>query len=69
MMDFTMSIASMAMDMKAAQFAQDYAVSLTSKVMDTQEQLAANEIREMMPQAPQVPEIQIPKGEFIDVYA
>ncbi len=61
-----MSIARMAMDMKASQFTRDYATSLTKKVMDTQEELAVNEIQNLMPQ---VPQIQIPKGEFIDVYA
>lgn len=59
------SIASMAMDMSAANFATNYSLSVTKKMMDTQE-LAAQELLNMLPDqaAPM-----IPKGDFIDVYA
>lgn len=55
------SIASMAMDMKAAQFATEYSLAVTKKVMDTQE-LAAQEMIEMLPPTQ-------PMGDFIDTYA
>jgi len=55
------SIAAQAMSMSAASFAQQYSVSVQKKVMDTQE-LAAQEILEMLPQQP-------PMGQHIDVYA
>jgi|GEM_PF-6456518 len=49
--------------MSMAQFAQQYAVSMQKKAMDTQE-LAAEEILEMLPQNPSPM-----KGQYIDVYA
>lgn len=55
------SIAGMAMDMQAAQFATNYSMAVTKKMMDTQE-LAAQEMLTMLPPTPG-------KGEFIDVYA
>ena len=66
--DMMSSIAGLAMDMKAAQFAQNYNVSLTRKIMDTQEEVAAQMVEQMLPpEAAIVP--QVPKGEFLDVYA
>ncbi len=57
------SIASMAMDMSAASFATQYSLSVTKKMMDTQE-LAAQEMLNMLP------DIQsLPKGQYIDTYA
>lgn len=55
------AIAGMAMDMSAAQFSMDYSIAVTKKMMDTQE-LAAQELLQMLPPAPA-------KGEFIDTYA
>lgn len=49
--------------MSMAQFEQQYAVSVTKKAMDTQE-LAAQEILEMLPETPAPA-----KGQYIDVYA
>ena len=59
-MELSNDIAALSMSMKTEQFMQDYSVSLTKKVMDTQE-LELQAIEQMMPT--------IPKGEFIDVYA
>lgn len=58
------SIASMAMDMSAATFATNYSMSVTKKMMDTQE-LAAQELLNMLPDQAAM----VPKGDFIDVYA
>ncbi len=55
------SIASMATDMKAAQFATNYSLAVTKKMMDTQE-LAGQELLNMLPSTPGM-------GEFIDTYA
>lgn len=55
------SIASMAMDMSAAQFANQYSISVTKKMMDTQE-LAGQELLRMLPSAPGL-------GQYIDTYA
>lgn len=55
------SIAGMAMDMQAAQFATNYSMAVTKKMMDTQE-LAAQEMLAMLPPTQGM-------GEFIDVYA
>ena len=63
-MDMMTDIAAMAMDMKAAQFQQNYSLSVAKKAMDTGEEMAETLINDMMPQVPQ-----IPKGEYIDVYA
>jgi len=57
------SIASMAMEMSAAQFAQSYSISVTKKIMDTQE-LAGQELLNMLPATPAPA-----KGNYIDVYA
>ncbi len=54
-------IAAQAMSMKSAEIAQSYSIAMTKKTMDTQE-LAAQELLEMLPQAPA-------KGQYIDVYA
>ncbi len=62
-MDFTTEIAAMAMDMKAAQFQQNYSLAVTKKAMDATE-TAMQEMIDMMPEIPAPP-----KGEFIDVYA
>ena len=45
------SIAGMATQMSAAQFANQYAISVTKKMMDTQE-LAAQEMLTMLPPTP-----------------
>lgn len=55
------SIASASMNLSAAKVAQQYSISVTKKVMDTQE-LAAQELLEMLPQQP-------PMGQYIDTYA
>ena len=55
------SIAGAAMDMSAARFSVEYAMAVTKKMMDTQE-LAAQELLEMLPAAPSM-------GQYIDVYA
>ena len=57
------SIASMAMDMSAASFATNYAISVTKKMMDTQE-LAGQELINMLPDMPAPA-----KGAYIDTYA
>lgn len=57
------SIAGMAMEMKAASFANSYSIAVTKKMMDTQE-LAGQELLSMLP------DIQsLPKGQYIDTYA
>lgn len=55
------SIVSSAMEMKAEQFAVQYSMAVTKKVMDTQE-MAAQELLEMLPA------VQNP-GQYIDTYA
>lgn len=60
-MDMMTGIAAQATSMSAAQFAQNYSISVAKKAMDTQE-LAAQEILQMLPDAPA-------KGQYIDVYA
>ena len=62
-MDFSMEIASMAMNLKAAQYQQNYSLAVVDKAMDTMEQVG-QELEEMLPE-----EIPLPKGEFLDVYA
>ncbi len=62
-MDMMSSIAAESMGLSAAATAQQYSVSVAKKVMDTQE-LAAQELLEMLPQQPQVP-----MGRYLDVYA
>ncbi|NCE65513.1 putative motility protein [Pseudoflavonifractor sp. 524-17] len=57
------SIASMAMSMSAAQFATNYSMSVTKKMMDTQE-LAGQELLRMLPATPAPA-----KGQYIDTYA
>lgn len=57
------SIAAMSMSMSAAEFAQNYSISVTKKTMETQE-LAAQELLKMLPETPA-----LAKGQFIDVYA
>lgn len=59
------SIASMSMSMSAAQFESAYSIAMTKKTMDLQE-MAGQELLEMLPQQPQ---ITVPKGQYIDVYA
>lgn len=56
------SIASMATSMSAAQLANSYSIAVTKKIMDTEE-LAAQELLEMLPAQPNM------KGEYIDTYA
>lgn len=59
------AIAGIATSMSAAQFATEYSMGVTKKVMDTQEAMAQN-ILEMLPDVSQMAP---PKGQFIDVYA
>ena len=60
------SIASMAMSMSAASFAQNYSIAVTKKAMEGEE-LAAQEILNMLPDTPAAPAPA--KGNYIDVYA
>jgi len=62
-MDLASSIAAQSVGLSSAKVAQQYSVSVAKKVMDTQE-LAAQELLEMLPQQPQVP-----MGQYVDVYA
>ena len=62
-MDMMSSIANMATSMKAAEFANNYSLAVTKKVMDSQE-MAAQEILEMLPDVPAMA-----KGQYIDTYA
>ena len=55
------AIACAAMDMSAAQFAVDYSMAVTKKVMDSQE-LAAQELLRMLPPTQGM-------GQYIDTYA
>lgn len=57
------SIASMAMSMSAASFATNYSLSVTKKMMDSQE-LAGQELLKMLEAVPAPA-----KGQYIDVYA
>lgn len=57
------SIASMAMNMSAAQTAANYSIAVTKKMMDTQE-LAGQELVKML-QAVPTPG----KGQYVDFYA
>ena len=50
-MDMMNSIASSAMNMIAAQFEQQYSISVQKKAMETQE-LALQELQEMLPPSP-----------------
>lgn len=59
------AIASGAMAMQTLQFQQSYAIAVTQKAMDTQE-LAGQELLEMLPQQPQPP---VGGGRHLDVYA
>lgn len=57
------SIASMAMSMSAASFANNYSIAVTKKMMDSQE-LAGQELMKMLEAVPTPP-----KGQYIDTYA
>ena len=59
-MDLMNDIVMMSMQMKAADFAQNYSVSVLKKVMDMPE-LSAELLSDMVPM--------VPKGQYIDVYA
>ena len=59
-MDLMTGVANMAMDMKAAQFAQNYAVAVEAKALDAMEEMGEG-LLELM--------TSVPKGEYIDVYA
>ncbi len=59
-MDMMNSIAAMGMSMSAAQFQQQYSISVQKKAMDMEE-MAVQEILQMMPD--------IPKGQHIDFFA
>ena len=50
-MDMMNNIASSAMNMSAAQFEQQYSISVQKKAMETQE-LALQELQEMLPPSP-----------------
>ena len=63
-MDFTLSMAAWAMDMKAQQFMQSYEFGLQRKIMDA-ESSALEGVLEMMPQQADI----VPKGDLIDVFA
>ena len=63
-MDLMNAIALQSMSMKAEQFQQAYSTRLAKDVMNMSEELALKEIADMTPQAPQVP-----KGQYLDVYA
>ena len=58
------SIAQASMAMSAAEFATEYATSVTKMSMENQEALAANLINQMMPTPPPMQ-----MGDFIDTYA
>lgn len=57
------SIASMAMGMSAASFATNYSLSVTKKMMDSQE-MAGQELLKMLEAIPSPA-----KGQYIDTYA
>ena len=61
-MDMMTGIASQAMSMKQAQVGEQYAISVPKKAMETEE-LALQEITEMLPQTPPS------RGVHLDVYA
>lgn len=63
-MELMNSIASMSMSLSAAKTQQSYSLALTKKAMDTQE-LAVQEMLEMMPEAP----APVESSSVIDVYA
>lgn len=63
-MDLMNAIALQSMSMKANELQQAYSTRLAKDVMDMGEELALKEIADMAPQIPQ-----IPKGQFLDVYA
>lgn len=62
-MDLMNDIALLGMQMKAADFAQNYSMSVLKKVMETPE-LSAELISDMLPATAAVP-----KGQYIDVFA
>ena len=64
-MGWDMAVASIGMDLKAVQFQQNYAMAVQDLAMDSMK-LAESEVLDMVSESG-VP--QIPKGEFIDVYA
>ena len=57
------SIAGMSMSMSAAQFATQYSLSVTKKMMDTEE-LAGQELMKMLEAVPTPG-----KGQYVDFYA
>lgn len=61
-MDLINDITMLSMQMKAADFAQNYSVSVLKKVMDLPE-LSAELLADMLPATAAVP-----KGEYIDVF-
>ena len=62
-MDLMNDIALLGMQMKAADFAQNYSISVMKKVMETPD-LIGELINDMLPATAAVP-----KGQYIDVYA
>ena len=62
-----MDIASMAMQMSGSRFEQSYGAAIAKKAMNAEEEMAAKMVNDMLPQVSQIP--QVPKGEFLDVYA
>ena len=63
-MGWDMAVASIGMDLKAMQFQQNYATAIQDMAMDNME-LAAEELVDMVSASNPV---QIPKGEFVDIY-
>lgn len=59
-----MDIASLAMQMNGSRFEQSYGLAVAKKAMSAEEEMTAKMFNDMLPQVPQVP-----KGEFLDVYA
>lgn len=51
-MDMMSGIASASMAYSQAQLATDYSMALTKKMMDTTEQLALQELEQMLPPSP-----------------
>ncbi len=62
-MDIMNDIAAQYLSASSAQLAQTYSLTMAKKTMETQE-MAAQELLEMLPQTPAVA-----KGQYIDVYA
>ena len=68
-MDFSMEVAAMALSMNSAVMQQSYSAAMQKAVMKDMEAAGA-ELLEMMPEElpAQQMAVQIPKGDFIDVF-